>query len=296
MCSPLKQRGDGWYVQWKELVVTRDEHGVDHREWKTRGQTFPTERSATEFSREVAIAAAKGERFVDKREAPVVTLKTIALGYVRAAVESGVPLATRRYRSSMLATWLTFAGEDKPASALTLTLLEGYSRSLPAEGRQTSTRHRRVLLVEQMWRWAHDRPEQYPGVPVPRRYTAGSGESDKLRAPPPVVAVAAPTFADVDAFVGKLLIPWHVRIALVMRYTGLRASQASGMDWRDVDLEGGGAPARPRACPGREEGRARVFPLHPALVEEMAGWASARGFCSRVSTATQTRVIAASSA
>ncbi|MDP2307574.1 MAG: site-specific integrase [Pseudomonadota bacterium] len=267
----IKRRGAGWYVQWKELSVSRDETGVDHRQWLTRGRTFPTEATAKAFGRDIETAAARGEHFVDKREAAISTIHSIVLAYVRAAVEAGAPLTTQRNRSSMLASFDAYAGDTRPATDLSLSLLENYARSLPGEGRQASTRHRKVLVVEQLWRWAHDRPELYPGVPVPRRFTGGSAESDKLRAPPPVYAVAAPAWADLDAMIDQLLIPWHRRIGLLMRYTGLRASQACGLDWREVDLDRAVLRVRSHVR-GAKRGRARVIPMHAALVAEMAGW------------------------
>ncbi len=70
----------------------------------------------------------------------------------------------------------------------------------------------------------------------------------------------------------------HRRVALLVRYTGLRISQAVGLLWRDIRL---GYPAgdhiaiRAQAR-GAKKGRTRVVPLHPALAAEMRTWGSDR--------------------
>jgi integrase len=91
-----------------------------------------------------------------------------------------------------------------------------------------------------------------------------------------VVAVAAPTWADVDAMIGELKFEWHRRAATMMRFTGLRASQTCGLLWRDVDLEGGVLRVRTRVR-GAKSSRARVIPLHSWLVAQMAGWGLREG-------------------
>lgn len=280
----IRRRGDGWYVQWKELVVLQDADGATRREWKTRARTVPTHEAAKTLAREIETAHALGRAWKDTREEAKATLRSVVLAYMRAAVDAGAPIATQRFRSSMLGSFLDFirardeedAGVDTPVTELTLALLERYARWLPGEGRQAQTRYRKVMEVERMWAWGYDRPERFPGMPVPRRYTGGSSDSDKLSAPPPVVAVAAPTWADVDAMMAQLTLEWHRRIALVMRFTGLRASQACGLEWRDFDLDRKVLFVRARVR-GAKRSRARVLPLHPELVADMAGWGAREG-------------------
>lgn len=277
--ASVRRRGASWYVQWKELVVTRQGDGTDSREWRTRGRSFPGHADAKLFKNEIEIAQARGERWTDKRGDAVVTIRIVALAFVRAAVEAGAPIATQRFRSSMIGGFLDFLGareEGDPGvrigvGDLSLTLLERFANSLPGEGRQATTRYRKVMESEKMWAWAHNRPERFPGVPSPRRYTGGSADADKLSAPAPVVAVAAPIWADVDAMIGELKIEWHRRAAILMRFTGLRASQACGLRWQDVDLERGVLRIRARVR-GAKGSRARVIPLHPWLTEQMTGW------------------------
>jgi len=272
----IKRRGDRWYVQWKELIVLRQPDGSDKRVWKTRGKSVPSKPAARQLAREIEIAHGLGERWTQQREEATVTLKTVALAYVRAAVDAGAPLATQRFRSSMIGSFLDYVGDDEPVTSLSLTLLERYASTLPSEGRKAVTRHRKVMEVELMWRWAHDRPELFPGVPIPRRYTGSAAEADKLRAPPPVVALAAPTWAEVDAMIDSLTVPWHKQVATIMRFTGLRASQACGLHWQDFDLDRGILRVRAHVR-GAKRGRSRVIPLHSTLIEDMATWGVREG-------------------
>jgi integrase len=282
--SHIRRRGDKWYVQWKELQVIRQPDGSDKRVWKTRGRSLPTKAAARDFAREVETTQAMGKAWKDAREDAVATIRNVALAYVRAAVDAGVPYDTQRFRSSMIGAFLDFLkaredddpGAELPVTELSLTLLEKYADSLPSQGRKAQTRYRKVMAAEQLWAWSYDRLERFPGVPVPKRYTGGSADADKLQAPPPVVASAAPTWADLDAMIGQLNLEWHRQVATIMRFTGLRVSQACGLKWSDVDLERRVLRVRAQTR-GSKRSRSRVVPIHPWLVGEMSGWGEREG-------------------
>lgn len=127
-----------------------------------------------------------------------------------------------------------------------------------------------------MWAWAFDRPERFPGVPAPRRISGGTGDADKLSPPEPVVALGAPSWQDVDAMIGQLQTEWHRRVATLMRFTGLRASHACGVDWRDIDLERGVLHVRAGVL-GAKRSRARVIPLAPHLANHLREWGPGTG-------------------
>ena len=238
--ASISKRGDGWQVRWRELKVTVDEKGETSREWIWRKRQCPTHDAAKKLSLEVETAHSLGDSWKDKREQPKAGLRMLALAYVRAAVDAGTPVATQRFRSAMIGGFLDFLnareeddpGADTPVTELSLSLLERFANSLPNVGRQAQTRYRKVMEVEKLWAWAFARPERFPGVPFPRRYTGGSSDADKLSAPPPVVAVAAPTWAELDRMISHLGEEWHRRAAILMRFTGLRTSQTCGLDWK----------------------------------------------------------------
>jgi len=229
-------------------------------------------RTARRLKLEVEQAIALGEVWTPASSRPTVTLDTIALAYIQATVDSGAPVTTQRFRSSMIDAFLSFAGGEAPVGGLSISLLDRYAASLPAAGRQATTRHRKILEVERLWTWAAERPEQFPGIPTPRRITGRD-----IRPPPPVIAAAAPTWDEVDRMLAHLdQRPWHRRLGLLLRYTGLRCSQGLNLHWWDVDLQRGLLRIR-AGMRGSKASRTRVVPLHPALMEALGGWGPADG-------------------
>lgn len=254
-----------WYVEWKEAVVS--EQGA--KRWRKRSRRMPSKRAADALAREVETAKALGERWEPAEDRAVVTMQELVVRYLQAGAAGGAKATTIRSRASYLAPFLTRHGDDL-ADRLSVALLQGYAGTLPAEGRQAETRYRKVLEVELAWRWAWD--SELPGVPPPRRITSQRGG---LQRPPPVVATAAPTWDDVDAMLAQLTRPWHRRAGLVIRYHGLRASQATGLRWADLDLERG-LLRLPSGRRGAKRGRGRVVPLAPPLLVEVRRWEGQR--------------------
>lgn len=191
-----RKRGARWQVIGKEPLVTTRADGTPIQTWKQRSKNVPSEAMAKQLVARVEAAAALGERWQDRRRDAVTTVRTMALAYVRAAVDAGAPLPTQRFRSAMIGSFLDFLGArderdpgaDTPVSTLTLSLLELYANSLPGEGRKSQTRYRKVMEAERMWAWGFERPERFRGVPQPRRYTGGSADADKLSPPSPGLA------------------------------------------------------------------------------------------------------------
>lgn len=248
--------------------------------WKGVKRTFDTYDGAREWARSVERAEKAGDGWTDHRAQPQATLHRLAHDFAASAAEAGSPVKTVQFRDAMMGAWLTYLGgrEDtdppaqRPVSELSRDLLKDYAASLPGEGPAATTRYRKVLEVEHMWAWAWEHhPERYPGLPPKRRYTAGPNDADGLRKPQPVIARAAPRWADVDAMLHCLRLGWHKRCALLARYTALRASQLTHLRWRDVDLDRPTLLIR-AGLAGAKRGRTRVVPLHLDLAERMRAW------------------------
>ena len=280
--ASIKKVGSKYRVRWRELQVVLDDSGIERREWKWKEKRCPDRATAVALKLEVEQAAALGQTWSDRREQPVVTIGAMALDYIAAAIrDPGTPEATSKFRATMLGALLRWAGEDRPAADLSVGFLRDYADSLPGEGRKAVTRHRKVQEAEHLWDWAYDDPDRYPGVPVPRKIT-DKRKPGAVRQPVPVVALAYATWADMDAMIGCLgsKAPWHRRLAVLLRYTGLRASQALGLRWEDVALERGVLRVRAGVA-GAKRGMGRALPMHSALVEEMAGWGQRSGLVFR---------------
>jgi integrase len=303
----VQRRGDGYWVRWKELHVIKNPDGTKKRVWKERSRTFPSREAAEQHARDVETLAAKGERWADERETATATIGAVADAYCDAAQND----RTRKWRKSMIKPvngvkiadvvrddegnlvraaeyspgFVAFMGRDRPVVDLSIRLLEQWAATLPSSGREASTKHRRVLAVEDMWAWAYEprNRERFPGVPEPMRLT-GTDVNAPVQPAEPVIRTAAPTVADVDSMIGALRTGYthgdaHRKVALLCRYTGIRIAQAVNLDWRDVRLE---HPAGPHVIlrsgrRGAKKGRTRVVPLHPALAEEMGGWGKREG-------------------
>lgn len=279
---------DKWEVRWAEPQVVIAEDGTEVRSYKSRRRSAPTKKIAEQLKREIEAEAALGQAWEDQREAPVVTLDLVCKAYLAATVR-GRPASTARYRSSVLQKFLTWAGEETPVSKLTTGMLGDYAQHLQAADIRSVSRY--VGLVEQLWEWAHNRSDTYPGVPTPRRITGA--DNDVPHAPQPV-AVDTPRWLDVDRLLHALTPEgapkgegsgygyrpqWelHRRVALVQRFTGLRVSQILSLDWSDLDLDKHRLTIRAGRRGAKGQKRDRVVPLHKLLVAELAGWGKREG-------------------
>lgn len=283
--ASYSRRGTAWLVRWRDILHLQQPDGSITKRTVFRGHSVSSEAEAKQLVAEVERLTEKGEIWIPPRNRPVATLRGLALAYLQAGEEAQLPESTLRSRQGLIRSFLAFLDtlESKgrkgsiPVSVLSLPFLEDYARTLPSDGRTAGTRFKKIFAVERMWRWAADRPERFPGVPSPKRLTGSREEADKLRRPPPVSAWAAPTWDEVDAMMSLLFEPWHWRAALILRYTGLRASQVCRMMWVDVDLKRQILRIRPYTM-GAKKSKGRVIPLHPALVQEMAKWEPQVGY------------------
>lgn len=277
----VKRRGSSYCVRWKELVASKGRGGDPVRSWKDRSRTFPSKASADAFARDVEIIQARGEKWKDQSEAVVATLGDLHSAYAEAPRND----RTRRWRRAMIGSFVSWAGAERPVSDLSASLLAKFAATLPDVGRAASTRYRKVLGVEGMWAWGYSasQRETFAGIPEPVRI-CGTDTKARVQPPPPVVRVAVPTLADVDLMIGRLRAGWrhgdaHRRVALLTRYTGLRISQAVGLNWTDIRLDHPGGPyiVLRSNTRGAKKGRARVVPLHPALAAEIRTWGGSTG-------------------
>ncbi len=264
-----------WRVRWDEYIIIDDADGTPQQKRLERTVSLRTEGLARERARAIESAHARGEVFTTASERPTTTLGRIGAAYLAAAASAGAPLATQRFRFSLVKAFLKFARMDTPASDLSIGLLTRYADSLPGDGRKAATRHRKVLGVEQMWRWAENRPEEFPGVPRPRKLTGT--DADQISAPVPVVARGRVDWPDLDRMIAHLdQREWHRRLAMLLRYHGLRVGQALGLTWRDIDLEERVLYLR-AGVEGAKRGCARSVPMNSTLVAEMANWGPREG-------------------
>ena len=296
----VQRRGDAWQVRWAEPTVVSTEptdvekwerldtpDGPRWKRWTSRSRTFPMKHDADEFAGERTTAGKRGEKFDDKRMSATSTMKALTDAYIKAAANA--KRSTQDNRRWHMGSWLTFCGKDTPVSALSGALVEKYAASLPMDGRKAATRHRKVFEVQLMWKWARGRPDVWPGVPDVIEVVGRAGSGRTVEPPPPVIRMGVPDWNDVDAMIAKIRTGYKhgnraKRIALLLRYTGMRASQARSMRWEDVvfreqRLDKDGKPtgdhgyiALRAGVEGSKRGATRVIPLHPSLKAAMETW------------------------
>ena len=139
-------------------------------------------------------------------------------------------------------------------------ILERFYGWLVRSGRTRSTAYKRCGAVRLFWEWCWEHTELGSWVGrCPRKLG--------LRRPasPPAVA---PTWAEADACVRQCS-GWHQRLAMLLRYTGMRLASGLLLEWRDLDLDAGVLTVRSAIAKG---GRGYVVPISPHLVAELAGW------------------------
>jgi integrase len=128
--------------------------------------------------------------------------------------------------------------------------------------RRASTVKKLVEVFERMWAWAANE-DAYDGfVPAPKRLDMPEGAGD------PVVA---PTWADMDSCIVKAQ-GWIRKLAVVLRFTGLRVQQAMHLKWEDFDYDRCTLRIRGELGKTRFERRGRIIPVSKHLVAELEKW------------------------
>ena len=186
--------------------------------------------------------------------------------------------STLKLRALALDLFVTFLQERNKARRMGLDLLSrealsGFWQWLRA-GRpdrtcSPATANSYVVMVDQAWRWLWDSDEYRDDCPQPRRIELPRAGTD--------LAPYAPTWSDVDAAVVNAN-GWYRHLMTLLRFTGLRVSQAMRLLWTDIDLEKALLTIRPELGKTRSESRGRVIPVSEHLIEELAGWGVREGW------------------
>lgn len=259
----VQKRGDGWRVRWWERGVKHSRHA-------------PTKRAAEQLKRivEEQLALRGHTSFEGPPACPALSEAIDDWEQVQAARVSPRTLQSYLDAATMLLRYA--AGWEAPdgpgpdpanvsVEVLRDDLLERLYGWLVASGRTRSTAYKRAGPVRLFWRWcaSHSRYRLWVGTPP-----AELG----LRRPAPPVAIA-PTWAEADACIEECD-GWLRRLAVLLRFTGLRLSSALLLDWRDVDLAARVLTVRPQIAKGE---RGYTVPVSAHLVAELAGWSPREG-------------------
>ena len=262
--SSIRKVTNGWQIMYR---WPKGRHGTQ------RGKTCPDLKTARRLRAEIDRSLALGiEPRPGDAQAPA-DLEVMFDEYL-ADRKRFRQKATVIRHGEALALFVTFLRRRRPRARLTPDLLsrkslrDFWNFCTTAGGERgalgPATANRRVQQVLCTWNWLWD-SEEY-GHLIDRPKTI---DLPKIAAK----TVVAPTWQEMDLCVAAAR-GWHKQLAIVLRFTGLRVSQAMGLLWDDVDLQHG--EARVRIVKGDEQ--PRTIPLSPHLVAELAGWGRREGY------------------
>jgi integrase len=259
--------------------ITREVRGGAIRlKWRdpdkrARSWTVHSERAAVLLEEEIRASLDLGRRWEPRDACPIPRLAAALTAYTQRCARVLAPATAIRYARS-LDLFLRHIDDDKaPVTVLSRASLEAFYawlRSSPVPKRDhpraLSTSRKTVEHIHGAWVWLYDTDEYGPHVDRPRTI-----EMPDLVAP----LVIAPTWEEADACVMAITHDATRVLATVLRYTGLRISQAMLLDWQDVDLEE--ATVHIRTGKSKQERRGRVIPISPHLVAYLSGLGTREG-------------------
>ena len=267
--ASIEKRGKKWCVRWRE----------DGRE---RKRTCPTKTAARELRAQIERNIALGIPGLTKRATPLQVQEAVEL-YLDWSIVSGASLHSidsRRTTLIRFATWWLALHPRDTMIDLEIALLDRYSAHLAGRigdrlDRPIKARSRQLYLtlISTWWKWTADR---YPAR------CAAWRKVDMPRSMP--TPQPAPTWAEMDAFI-RIARPASVQsLAIMLRYTGMRVTQAQNILWSDIDMDRALLTVRPENDKTR---RGRVIPLHPELHDHLRSIQGIAGHVLRVTHATR---------
>lgn len=259
--ASIRKHGPSWQIRWVQPDGT----------WASRGG-FRTRSAAAATAREIDECVASGRRWEPRDARPASDLRLIGAAYIQDCARRLQAVTVRGYART-IESYLQWLPSLSPSNLSRPRLLEYYDHlcATPARAggatlgrpRAASTPVKRLSELHTWWTWAHDEDERWPGaVAAPR---------DLRLTMPAQPRVVAPTWAEMDAAVAASVGP-HRRVAILLRFTGLRIQQVMRLRWDDVDLDARTLRIRPELGKSRAERVGRVVPLSAHLVAELAGW------------------------
>lgn len=160
-----------------------------------------------------------------------------------------------------------------PSTALTTANVGKTIKVLRESGYADGTLYQTVAAVVDMWTWAADPEEGFDVPPPPRNL-------DRVM-PEPAIYVAPeedPTWSECDACIRRIgrrargQRPLDaLRLAVIMRYTGLRIEQAAVIHRKDIDLAAGTLLVR-KGKTRQEQAGSRKVPVSPHLLRDLGAW------------------------
>jgi len=254
--ASYSKRGGRYQIRW------RDPDGTN------RAYTCPDHKTTLKILRQVEEASALGEPWVSPREAQQPSLIELCDAYIAEGRRLRAA-GTAEQRRIAIANFLQFVGASatqwRGLEEMTKARLSGFYDHMVAVRKCSDVyAGEQTRKIEAWWRWLADTDEWAKLVPRPKRI--------ELPATLPTPAAVAPTWEEMDKAVEAAEGALYRRLLMLLRYTGLRRSQALKLRWEDFDLDAAMLTIRPALGKTRQERAGRRIPISKHLVAEMAGW------------------------
>ena len=249
--ATITKRGETYLVRWYGI------HG------DRRARSCPTKRSAEQLGRTVEEDKSNGRDWEPPRRGA--TLEEVVTAYLKHIARTKRPATLSAYGDFSI-QFVSFVGADESASKAftSRTITAYYDHLLERATVRESTRQQYVQMAERVWSWAYGSEEYGDQLGRPRRLEMRAVES---------TPTVAPTWAECDRCVAQLDPKTGAyRAAIIMRYTGLRVSQACGLLFSDIDVKAGTLRLRGELGKSRNERAGRIIPVSLHLIAAMNAW------------------------
>lgn len=267
-----------WRVRW------RDPDGTQRTRHFTRKDL--AKKLAHEVDEDLALGRPWSPRVTVAVVPSVPTLERAMTSWLVDRARVLAPGTARRYAhyANMFVRALGVDKTTTPVSIFSQQALRDFfvwlrRKETGLHGRQRSedTARKAVEGIQLCWAWLADDDAFAAHVARPRTI-----EMVRHAPEPP----SPPTWAEMDRTAAAAR-GWHRQLAIVLRFTGLRVSQAMMLGWDDVDVDA--ATLHVRTGKSRQEKRGRKIPISRHLVAELAGWGVRKGWLIKTGGEDRTR-------
>lgn len=251
-------------VRWRDVDGKARARRIDVIE----GRRSEAEQACTDLLAQVEKARAVGVRWRPRDEERVPLLSAAIAAYIehiaRAVRDGNRAAGTLEKRAALLKRFLGFVGgEHADVGVLTASKFTAFYDSLTCA---PSSKFVYASHLHSFYDWCSTSDKFRAHVNRPPAL------ADMSIYPALAAAPVSPTWQECDAMIPHLLNECDRRAVVIMRYTGVRISQACRLNVDDFDFDTCTLKIRRGNGKSRREKQGRTMPVSRYLIEEMRRW------------------------